>query len=109
MGDFRLVLAPQTVREVVRWAERKGGAWDETIKTFLVTADFDMALDAILHMRKERGQMNGYINYEARDDEPLTPSGGGDGCEEILQFLIIFWMFWMAVFFVIYLISRLLM
>ncbi len=46
MGDFRLVLAPQTVREVLRWAERKGGARREAIEAFLASADFEMAPDA---------------------------------------------------------------
>ncbi len=44
-GDFRLVLAPQTVREVLRWAERKGGARRQAIETFLAAADFEMAPD----------------------------------------------------------------
>ena len=44
-GDFRLVLAPQTVREVLRWAERKGGARRQVIETFLVDVDFEMAPD----------------------------------------------------------------
>lgn len=45
-GDFRLVLAPQTVREVLRWAERKGGARHQVIEAFLVDVDFEMAPDA---------------------------------------------------------------
>lgn len=46
MGDFRLILAPQTVREVLRWGERKGGARGEAIKAFLAAVDFKMAPDA---------------------------------------------------------------
>jgi len=44
-GDFHLVLAPQTVREVLQWAGRKGGARRLAIETFLTTVDFEMAPD----------------------------------------------------------------
>ena len=46
IGDFRLVLAPQTVREVLRWGERKGGARQEALKAFLASVDFELAPDA---------------------------------------------------------------
>ena len=48
MGDFRLVLAPHTVREVLRWAERKGGARQEAVKVFLASVDFELAPDATI-------------------------------------------------------------
>jgi len=42
-GDLQLVLAPQTVAEVLRWAEIKGGYRRGAIEFFLATCRFELA------------------------------------------------------------------
>ena len=44
-GDFQLVLAPQTVAEVLRWAEKKGGYRRSALEFFLATCRFELAPD----------------------------------------------------------------
>ena len=44
-GDFQLILAPQTVAEVLRWAETKGGRRKDALEFFLVTCRFELAPD----------------------------------------------------------------
>lgn len=42
-GDFQLVLAPQTVAELLRWAEVKGGYRRGAVEFFLATCQFELA------------------------------------------------------------------
>lgn len=44
-GDFQLVLASQTVAEVLRWAEAKGRHRQSAIEFFLATCRFELAPD----------------------------------------------------------------
>lgn len=44
-GDFQLVLAPQTVAEVLRWAETKGGRRKDALEFFLARCRFELAPD----------------------------------------------------------------
>jgi len=44
-GDFQLVLAPQTVAEVSRWAETKGGHRQSALQFFLAACGFELAPD----------------------------------------------------------------
>jgi predicted nucleic acid-binding protein len=44
-GDFQLVLAPQTVAEVLRWAEAKGGRRQRALEFFLAVCRFELAPD----------------------------------------------------------------
>jgi predicted nucleic acid-binding protein len=44
-GDFQLVLAPQTVAEVLRWAEKKGGQRQSALEFFLVACAIELAPD----------------------------------------------------------------
>jgi predicted nucleic acid-binding protein len=44
-GDFQLILAPQTVAEVLRWAEAKGGRRQDALEFFLATCRFTLAPD----------------------------------------------------------------
>lgn len=44
--DFRLVLAPQTVAEVLKWAEVKGGHRQGALKFFLAMSRFELAPDS---------------------------------------------------------------
>ena len=41
--DFQLVLAPQTVAEVLKWAEAKGGYRRGAVEFFLATCRFELA------------------------------------------------------------------
>ena len=42
-GDFQLILAPQTVAEVLRWAKVKGGCRRGAVEFFLAACRFELA------------------------------------------------------------------